>query len=65
MKSVSDLSRSEKVERAFLFRSLSLVNLAPDLIEAILDGTESKNLTISALRKGIPEDWDEQRRIFG
>ena len=48
-----------------LFRSLSLVNLAPDLIEAILDGTESKNLTISALRKGIPEDWDEQRRIFG
>jgi hypothetical protein len=65
VKSVSDLSRSEKVERAFLFRSLSLVNLAPDLIEAILDGTESKNLTICALRKGIPEDWDEQRRIFG
>ena len=64
VKSVSELSRSEKIERAFLFRSLSLANLAPDLVGAIMAGNEPGGLTVSALRKGIPEDWEEQRRLF-
>ena len=33
---VSELAHKVKQERAFLFRALSLVNLAPDIIEAIL-----------------------------
>jgi hypothetical protein len=35
---VSELAQKVKQERAFLFRALSLVNLAPDIIEAILNG---------------------------
>ena len=35
---VSELAAKVKQERAFLFRALSLVNLAPDIIEAILNG---------------------------
>ena len=34
---VSELAQKVKQERAFLFRALSLVNLAPDIIEAILN----------------------------
>ena len=37
---VSELAQKVKQERAFLFRALSLVNLAPDIIEAILNGKE-------------------------
>ncbi len=62
---VSELARREGQERAFLFRALSLVNLAPDIIEAILDGTEPSSITLSRLRKGFPDDWDEQRKFFG
>lgn len=62
---VSELARREGQERAFLFRALSLVNLAPDIIEAILDGTEPSAITLSRLRKGFPDDWDEQRKFFG
>ena len=62
---VSELSRRENQERAFLFRALSMVNLAPDIVEAILDGSEPEQLTIKNLRHGIPEDWNEQRRQFG
>ena len=62
---VSELARRENQERAFLFRALSLVNLAPDIIEAILDGTESSPVTLSRLRKGFPDDWNEQRKLFG
>ena len=62
---VSELAQKVKHERAFLFRALSLVNLAPDIIEAILNGKEPATLTLSKLRKGFPEDWNEQRRMFG
>ena len=62
---VSELAQKVKQERAFLFRALSLVNLAPDIIEAILNGKEPAALTLSKLRKGFPEDWDEQRKMFG
>ena len=62
---VSELAHKVKQERAFLFRALSLVNLAPDIIEAILNGKEPAILTLSKLRKGFPEDWEEQRKLFG
>ena len=48
---VSELAQKVKQERAFLFRALSLVNLAPDIIEAILNGKEPSSLTLSKLRK--------------
>ena len=63
--SVSELARRENQERAFLFRALSLVNLAPDILEAILDSPELPTITLSRLRKGFPDDWDEQRKFFG
>ena len=62
---VSELAQKVKQERAFLFRALSLVNLAPNIIEAILNGKEPATLTLSKLRKGFPEDWTEQRKMFG
>ena len=72
---VSELAQKVKQERAFLFRALSLVNLAPDIIEAILNGIrpspkamagqeEPATLTLSKLRKGFSEDWTEQRKMF-
>ena len=65
VRSVSELARKEGQERAFFFRALSLVNLAPDIIGAIVSGMEPPALTLARLRKGIPEDWSEQRKEFG
>ena len=61
---VSELAQKVKQERAFLFRALSLLNLVPDIIEAILNGKDPATLTLSKLRKGFPEDWNEQRKLF-
>jgi len=64
IKSVTALARQEHMDRPFLFRALSLVNLAPDIIKLILNGIEPKTLTLNKLRKGFPEDWSEQRKFF-
>jgi site-specific DNA recombinase len=39
--------------------------LAPDLIEAILQGRQCQGLTLRNLVKHLPLNWSEQRRMFG
>ncbi len=43
-KNVSDLARKARMERVFLFHSLEMVNLAPDIVKAILDGSVPRRL---------------------
>ena len=52
------LRRDKQVER-------NLNNLAPDIVEAIVNGAEPDGLSIAQIMKNIPEDWNEQRRFYG
>jgi hypothetical protein len=38
-----------------------LTLLAPDIVEAILDGRQSTGLGLPALLKPFPLEWDRQR----
>ncbi|MCH8998147.1 MAG: hypothetical protein IID48_07745 [Proteobacteria bacterium] len=49
----------------YVSRILRLAFLAPDIVEAILDGYQPIDLELERLLKGIPVSWDEQRRVFG
>ena len=49
----------------YVTRVLGLNNLAPDIVEAIVNGAEPNGLSIAQIMKNIPEDWNEQRRLFG
>jgi len=45
---------------------LHLNLLAPDIVEAILEGKQPKDLKmIDFLRKGVPLLWEEQMEKFG
>jgi hypothetical protein len=44
---------------------MNLTLLAPDLVEAILDGNEPSGLSLVSLAESIPMTWEEQRRGFG
>ena len=48
-------------------RSLQLAFLAPDLVEAMLDGTQPIALTPERLKRAgeLPLLWDEQRAMLG
>ena len=63
---VTDLSKQLGRNNGYITRLLSLNSLAPDIVEAILAGTEPEGLSIAKLTdQPIPEDWNEQRRLYG
>ena len=59
--SVSELATAEKLDRGYLGRILMLTLLAPDIVEAIMDGRQPVELGVHVLREGFPVEWGEQR----
>ena len=59
--SVSDIARAEKIDRTYLGDILRLTLLAPDIVEAIMDGRQLVDVTLPVLMKGFPMEWDQQR----
>ena len=58
--SIADLARAEKIGRAYVSTMLRLTLLAPDIVEAILDGRQGDDVTLEALMAGMPVLWREQ-----
>jgi hypothetical protein len=64
-KSITDLAEQEGVTDAYVCRLLPLTGLAPDIVEAILDGQQPKGLRLADVLGNGPLDWDEQRSAPG
>jgi site-specific DNA recombinase len=44
---------------------LNLAFIAPDLVEAAVEGRIPPDITISEITRDLPDNWNEQRRYFG
>ena len=62
---ISELAAAEKLDRSFVSHTLRLTLLAPDLVEAILDGKQSRTMELQPLMRRLPVGWDRQRRYGG
>ena len=58
--SITELAGAEKVDRGYVGRLLQLTRLAPDLVEAILDGRAAE-LALPKLLAPFSVNWAEQR----
>jgi hypothetical protein len=58
---IGELSQREKINRGYMSRVLGLTLLAPDIVEAILDGRQPEGLRLEDLLVGFPLDWKRQR----
>jgi hypothetical protein len=60
-RSITDLAEQEGVTDAYVCRLLPLTCLAPDIVEAILDGRQPKGLRPAEILGNGPLAWAEQR----
>jgi hypothetical protein len=56
----AELAKAEKVNASYLSRILRLTLLAPDIIEAILSGSQPSTLQLDDLLKPLPANWGDQ-----
>ena len=61
--SISEMAAGEKIERGYLGTLLRLTLLAPDLVEATLDGRQPSDMTLPRLLAPFPVGWAEQRAV--
>jgi hypothetical protein len=59
---IEELAKREKVTRGYMSRVLRLTLLAPDVVDAILDGRQPKGMRLEDLLGGSPAEWEEQRQ---
>jgi hypothetical protein len=64
-RSITDLAEQEGVTDACVCRLFPLTCLAPDIVEAILDGRQAKGLRLAELLGNGPVAWEEQRGAWG
>ena len=62
--SINALAEAEKINRAYVCRLLNLTLLAPDIVEAVLDGRQPKGVVLGEMVEASPLTWAEQRRSF-
>ena len=58
---VGEIAVREKINKSYVSRILRLTLLAPEIVEAILDGRQATEMTLRVLLKGFPVEWDRQR----
>ncbi len=67
VRSIDELATLHGEDRNEVSRLLPLAHLAPDIVEAILKGTQPVDLTLERLRRllPLPASWKEQRHLLG
>lgn len=58
---ISELAEARKLDRSFLSHILRLTLLAPDMVEAVLDGRQPPTMQLQPLVRGFPVEWQRQR----
>ena len=58
--SLTELAAAENINLSYLSRLLRLTLLAPEIIEAILDGRQPEEVTLPPLMKGFLVEWERQ-----
>ena len=58
---VGEIAVREKINKSYVSRVLRLTLLAPQIVEAILDGRQVPEMTLPMLMGPFPVEWDRQR----
>ncbi len=57
---ITELAEHEKLALTYMTRVLRLTLLAPDIVEAILEGRQPPEMTLANLLQPFPVEWERQ-----
>ena len=65
--SIKDIASSENVDPSHVTRLLHRAFLAPDIVRAVLNGTQPAHFNLRYLKqfRALPVDWNDQRKLLG
>jgi len=58
---IDELAAAEKINESYVSRVPRLTPLAPDIVEATLDGRQAPEMTLPVLMGPFQVEWREQR----
>ena len=61
---ISELAECEGIAISYLTRTLRLTLLAPEIVEAVLDGRQGPEVTLGRLLEWFPEEWTGQQQFL-
>jgi hypothetical protein len=61
---IKEIAAKERVDVSYIAEVLRLTLLAPDLIEAILDGRQPPGWQLRRFRQSFPGEWQAQRNAL-
>jgi hypothetical protein len=61
---VAEIAAAEKINDSYVGRILRLTLLAPEIVEAILNGQQSPQITLAALMGPFPVEWQSQSQTL-
>ena len=62
---IAELAAHERLAHSYMTRVLRLTLLAPDIVEAILDGRQEPEVTLARLLEPFPVEWSRQYVAVG
>lgn len=68
VENATELARRFRLEPGWVAEVLRMTRLAPDIVQAIVDGRQPRHLNLHAVRgrqAEVPLDWQAQRVLFG
>ena len=64
-RSAGEIADAEGVTRSFVNRLLRLTLLAPDIVDAVLEGRQPKKMQLEELTRTMRSEWEAQRASVG
>jgi hypothetical protein len=58
---IEEIAEAENIGASYISRVMRLVNLAPEIVEAILNGKQSPELDVKRLMEPWPAEWKAQQ----
>ena len=58
---IEEIAAAEKINPSYVSRLLRTTLLAPEIVEAILDGRQPEEVTLPGLLQGVAVEWEAQR----